>query len=193
METEVQRQIQTRRFSPEELAIRLKGEAEINPAFAAVCLAWSMRERTRRQVMLSTLVVAMAAEGYNFAKEEYAKVLEFMASVGLGRLERDSKGRIRGLKDITVTLQSIGLASVSNKALIRFNPPKPFTRLRELPAGTIKQLPKAPVVAIVEPPKKTRVDSPLVIKHGDKTFTIENFPEERLYEVLNTLVNRRTK
>lgn len=88
-------------------------EARNNNVFHSICTLFAMRERTRRQVTLSALKLTMLQEGFNYPVAELEHVLKFLASLGIGVLNYDVSGKLRGLKDIKFTLQSIGMAAVS--------------------------------------------------------------------------------
>lgn len=72
----------------------------------------SIRERARNVITLGGLQQRMKKEGYNYEVGDYADVLKLMASLDFGTLMTDSKGRTIGLKDIKITLQSIGSAAI---------------------------------------------------------------------------------
>lgn len=128
----------------------LRKEAETNQVFNAICHIFAVRERARQQVTLSTLTVTVAREGYKFSKEDLQKALKFLADKGLGKLEKDAKGRIVALKNIAVTLQSIGKVALDKKETLEaFSPAFKFDRLmdkKEFQTETKQQEPIAPAV-----------------------------------------------
>jgi len=93
----------------------LRNEAETNDVFASVAYVWANRERARRQVTIPALRQAMAKEGATWTDAQYSKVLEFLSSLGLGELRKDSKGTVTGLYNVKVTLQSIGQAAAAKR------------------------------------------------------------------------------
>lgn len=95
-------------MSQNEMIEMLKQEATKNEAFKAVCLMWALRERARSQVTVTALSARMKKEGFNFSKTRYKDILKFLASTGLGRLDSSPSGDIRSLKEIRVSLQSLG-------------------------------------------------------------------------------------
>lgn len=125
-------ELSSRKMNPKEVAALLKAEAASNPVFNAVCMAFAIRERARQQVTIQTLKATMAKEGYKFPTEEYAKILTFLSSLGIGRLDRNAKNKVRGLKDIKVTLQSIGRVATSEGVtkMDRLNVKNTFTKLK---------------------------------------------------------------
>lgn len=118
------------KHAPKEIVNRLKIKAGHDAAFNAMCYVFAMRERTRSQISLNSLCFTMAREKFNFTKAQYAKGLEFMALLGLGKLMYDNKDRLLMLKDIKVTLQSIGQAALDKKpSLERFHKMPEFVDL----------------------------------------------------------------
>lgn len=93
----------------------LKNEIQINPVANAVLHVWALRRRARNSVTVSALTQRMTKEKFDFPKEEYAKFLKGLANLGLGTLETDKKGRVKALKGIDITLQSLGKAVCDSK------------------------------------------------------------------------------
>lgn len=130
-------------LNPKEVVQRLKNEAENNKVFKAVCHLFVNRERTRQQITMPTLRLAMAREGHYYDKEAYIAILKFMASLGLGTLDKDFSGDIRALKDIRFTLQSIGDAALSKGEMLQ----------TFVPAPDFKDLPKEQTVVPLKSPR----------------------------------------
>lgn len=117
-----------------ELLSVLVKEAESNPASNAVFHVFALRKRARNSVTLTSLFNKMKKEGFDYAKSDYTPVLKLLASIGLGELDVGPKGNVRGLKNIKVTLQSIGNAACKqNKLMYNFRPRKKFAVI-EVPA-----------------------------------------------------------
>lgn len=111
---------------------RLRTRATKDTAANAVFYVWSCRQRARNQVTMHALEYKMKAEGFNFTSRQYGAVLEELASLGLGKLEKDSRGRVTALKDVKTTLQSIGQVAVGQKLeLAAFKEKSKFTELSE--------------------------------------------------------------
>lgn len=91
----------------------LRKEAAKSPVFSNVMHVFALRERARQQVTIPALRLRMGSEGFNYTRHDYMRVLRFLASVGLGTLEL-SAGEVIALKNVKITLQSIGMAAVSN-------------------------------------------------------------------------------
>lgn len=100
-----------------EVIEALQKEAKENPVSNAVFHVWALRKRTRNVVVLQSLYNKMKKEGFNYSKAEYAPTLQLVAVLGFGTLHKDAKGRIRGLKDIKTTLQSIGTVACGDKTV----------------------------------------------------------------------------
>ncbi len=91
----------------------LRQHVSINPVFSAVMHKFALRQRARSQVTLHSLVQTMHNEGFEHSREEYIEVLKILGKLGLGKLEYSKTNRLTALKDVTITLQSIGMAAVS--------------------------------------------------------------------------------
>lgn len=99
-----------------EVISTLKLEAKKSPAADAVFHVWALRKRARSIVTLAALDQKMRQEGFHYAKSDYAPLLKLLASLGVGHLSIDSKGRVVALKDIKTTLQSLGKAICEGEA-----------------------------------------------------------------------------
>lgn len=95
-------------MSQNEMIEVLKQEAAKNETFKTVCLMWAFRERARSQVTVTALSARMKKEGFDFPKSRYRDILKFLAGAGLGKLDTAPNGDIRALKEIKVSLQSLG-------------------------------------------------------------------------------------
>lgn len=138
--------VQVRNNTPKDIVEKLRNEAAKNPVFSAICHVFAIRERTRQQVTMGTLRIVMSQEGFNFESVRYEECLRFLADLGLGRLDFAPNGKVRALKDIRTTLQSIGQAALNtspNGKLENFRPRAVFTNL---PAPT----PTTPVIEAVK-------------------------------------------
>lgn len=93
-----------------EVVNALRKEADENKVSNAVLHVFAVRQRARNVIILNSLANRMRREGFSFKKEEYVPLLKLMANLGLGVLMLDPKGKVKGLKDIRITLQSIGTA-----------------------------------------------------------------------------------
>lgn len=100
-------------MSINKVSAKLKQEATQDIAFSAVCHVFALRKRTRQQVTMHNLKMVMDKEGFKFSKQEYEKTLLKLGDLGLGTIQRDNKGRVKALKGITYTLQSIGRAALA--------------------------------------------------------------------------------
>lgn len=168
-------------LNPVQIVERLRDYASKNPTFNAMAHSFAMRERTRQQITVHSISASMAKEGFNFSKREFQDALAFMASLKLGHLTTDHKGRITALKGIQMTLQSIGLASVSKKdSLARNTTVIPFVKL-PVPIETPK------VVITDTLLKKPIKETTLSIKIGYKTFNFDLFPEGRVQDLIDTI------
>lgn len=99
----------------DKLVIALREEANKNPVFNTICRVLASRYRTRQQITMQALKATMKKQGLEFTKQQYEDVLKFMARVGIGHLDKGPRGRIRALKGIKVTLQSVGKAALAGQ------------------------------------------------------------------------------
>jgi hypothetical protein len=96
---------------------KLKQAKQIDPALDALLHSFAARERSRSYLNLPILAKRMKTEGFNYSSEEYAKSLKTLADLGFGVLDIARGGKIRGLKEIKVTLQSLGQSALSGQVL----------------------------------------------------------------------------
>lgn len=153
-----------------DIIAALREQAKENQAFNAMCHIFALRERTRQQITLNNLALSMSKEGFIFTKDQYARCLIFFASLGIGKLDYDINGNLRALKNIKLTLQSIGLAAVSKKEnLDNFKPQAKFTKL-PVPSVVLKQKKTTEVVPSSPP------SSPLPLLSSNTTTTVATQP-----------------
>lgn len=157
---EMQTEVRTKATSQIE---RLRTEAAKNPVFAAVSLVFALRQRARQQVTMSRLKVVMAAEGYNYTKMQLEDVLVFLSSIHIGVLDRSARGRIRALKGIKVTLQSLGAAALTKQdKLEQYSAASRFIKLPTI-VGEKPTAPHAsPAPKLVPKPVEPKVEAPKV-------------------------------
>lgn len=177
-------EVEIKRIGSKNLVGQLRDRANKSPTFKNMAHVFAIRERTRQQISLNTLFMSMTKEGFKFSKADYARELEFLASVGIGRIDRDTKGRLRSLNGITVTLQSIGLASVSNKdKLEKFTPAIQFTKLPEI-LETPPASPKVP---------DEGVKALLIMEINGQRKTLATFLDITPLDLLNLVVELTNK
>jgi hypothetical protein len=126
---------------------QLRKLAQSNPAADAVFHSFAMRKRTRRDLPLKVLNRRMRLVGFKFSREQYAEVLVAMSNLGFGQLYRTTRGKVHGLRNIPVTLQSIGETAFGGKYSLKEN--------RE-PRAKIEKL-------AVEPETQETTNSPIVL------------------------------
>lgn len=113
MEKVKKNQINQILYPNKELTSILRTEADKNPAFSSVCHLFAARERSRRQITLRSLTINMQRQGFSYDKGQYARILRFLASTGVGILDFDRNNKLRSLKDINVALPAIAIAALS--------------------------------------------------------------------------------
>ena len=94
----------------------LRQEAARSKVFNNVCRLFANRQRSRAQVTIHSLHASMHKQGLVYTKQELMEVLRFLADLGVGRLDLNRNNKIRALKDIKITLQSIGETALSKSS-----------------------------------------------------------------------------
>lgn len=113
-----------------DLINRLKEEATKNPVANAVFHVFALRQRARHNLTINGLKQKMKLEGFSYSTEQYGEILKLLDSLGIGKVDRDPKGRIRALKGVQTSLQSIGAAAVgTDDKLKNFRPKPKFMKL----------------------------------------------------------------
>lgn len=105
-------------INEKQLIETLKNETAKDPALSAVLHVFASRERARDQVTVSALAQRMTKEGFTYDNAEYVRILRLLAQLGVGRLDTSGTGKVRALKDVKITLQSLGMAGVGNSTSI---------------------------------------------------------------------------
>lgn len=111
-----------------EIADKLIKECETNPISSAVFHVLALRQRARGTVALTALYYRMKKEGFNYNRTDYVPFLQFLAALNLGSLVLDRKGNVTGLKDVKITLQSIGSIACKQKVQPRTFKSRPIFR-----------------------------------------------------------------
>lgn len=156
-----------------ELTQRLHDEVLKDPTLNAVCSLFALRERSRKQVTLRNLSIVMYEEGFKFTRLDFERCLLFLASLGVGTLDRDIKGNIRSLKNIKFSLQNLGLAALGRTQDAKTLPFKDTRKPNGFPKPSVPtELPKP-----VEPVKTNEVvDIKIVIL--DQTLIVHTTVEK---------------
>ncbi len=115
METQVQKQVKEAQVNRID---KLRKEAKQNEVFRSVCMVFAERQRARSQVTMHNLITVMKHKGYNYSREELVQVLKFLAHLGLGKPEYSRRHKLRAIKDIKVTLQSIGQVAIDKASTL---------------------------------------------------------------------------
>lgn len=182
-------------INPKSVIQALQAQATKSPAFNAMCHVFAMRERTRQQVTIANLVMTMTKEGFKFTKQDYLEELKFLASIGIGNLAWNARNKITMLKNIKVTLQSIGmsgLAKASKLETIQIPP-----RFIKLPAEASTTL-NFPVVKETAPPLKLKANykATLNVQHDGKQLVFElekEIPVKDLLAFVSELYAKKIK
>lgn len=181
------------KYSPKDVVAMLRERANKSVAFNAMVHVFALRERTRQQITLANLFQVMLREGFRHTKLEYAKELEFMAALGIGKLEHDSKGRLRALKGIQVTLQSIGLAAAAKKdSLDRVTLIPTFTSLPIITDVIKKTPPKVEKSSYSAAVLKTTIKAKLTLESDGKNIELVEFPDVTAAQLLDLITMLNT-
>lgn len=151
----------------------------------------SIRERARNVITLGGLQQRMKKEGYNHEMSDYVDVLKLLSTLEFGTLMTDNRGKVTGLCDIKITLQSIGAAATGQSDdLVGWKP-----RNKYVPINTVAE------VTQTRENSRTRASSPsaedvsltIVINGKPVSFSIPNdLNEKEIAQLIVTLrqVNR---
>lgn len=174
-------------MSQSQIIESLKLAAQKDKATDAVLHVFAMRERARAQVTMSALEQKMRAERFSFDRQDYVRVLKLLAELGLGRLDTDTRGRVRALKDIKTSLQSIGAAACGQSTkLDRFKMRNKFSKIT---AGVVKEKLAAPV-EVPAPQKEAGVTAiGLTVSINGKMMTV-SVPKDLTAQEIALLVGR---
>ncbi len=145
--------------------------AKTSDVFNAMCHVFALRERTRQQITVSSLTLKMEKEGFKYTAKDYARELQFLADLGLGKMELKN-GVPKVLSKITVNLQSIGKIAFGQAADLELN----YIQKRKLPV--VKQQ-----TAIAEP-RKPRGQT-AILQIGDRKLTLNLSSDELLQLIFN--------
>lgn len=92
----------------QNLLDKLRAEVKTNPAAESVFHVLATRNRSRSSLTLGALNQRMKAEGFKHDREDYRKIIAWMAKLGFGQVMLNKRGRPAGLKDISVNLVALG-------------------------------------------------------------------------------------
>lgn len=176
----------------------LRTEAARNPVAQDVFVMFASRARTRQTVNLVALERRMEVEGFKHTRAEYQAVLKFLANLGFGKLDLGSRGRIKGLKEVKVTVQSIGAIAcgqgleikqlsprvrfgrLSDVEVIKAPPAKPWSKVKEA-RRLAAQAAAVPTTTLPRP-----LDAvPAQVAYEQRTGLPDRRRHPRPYQVLN--------
>lgn len=172
---------ETKRSVPTLIA-RLQEEATESQCFNATMMVFSMRERARQQVTIESLMARMKSEGFVFSKKDYQEVLKKLSKFGFGTLAYDASNEISALKNINITLQSIGDAVLKQGAQLKTWKPavdfKPLTtdKPHAISKAPIKKAADVPIKAWKAPETKaepTKYEATVMVKINGKTLNFD--------------------
>lgn len=168
----------------------LRTEAKSNKVADCVFTVFTDRKRTRNVLTVNGLYQRMKAKNFDFSMHEYGEVLKFLSSLGLGTLELSKKGRVRALKDIKFTLQSIGQNALNGENGFEVASRKthyskmPMKALQERVIKSVKALAEEPIIQALSHKEIT-----IAISGKDwKVSVPSNADEKELVKLINALI-----
>lgn len=180
-----------------EMVELLKKEAQNNPAANAIFHVFALRQRARNSVSILGLKQSMKSAGFDFTRAEYIKVLRFLATLGIGRLDTDPRGKVRALKDVRITLQSIGESACGSENIgLKYY--KERNKFVDLPSQQkYAQVPKPEVIAPTASvsPMTLNAHLKLTLIINDKELQIElpkGFTAQETALLISSLNNRES-
>lgn len=190
-----------------DITAKIKNRAETSKVFNILCHVFALRQRTRRQITIHSLFVTMTKEGFNFTKDDYRKELEFLAEIGIGTLERSKTGVVKALKNIKITLQSIGMTGVGKRPVLQAARLRNlYTQLPETTTVAKQQVkPELPAITpnVVEAKKPKSAPAPqenyeatIAFKVNDKKMVVHlepNVSPSELFAILFEINSKSTK
>lgn len=149
-----------------EMIDQLVTEANTNKASDAAFHVMAFKRSARNGVFqLSAFTRKMKKEGFNYSNTDYVPLLKLLAQLGMGQLNKSTSGKVIGLKNMTYTMSSIGMAAAGKaptlepyKARNKYTPLVP-------PLGTKADRRKKSTELLPETLKQTDINLELII-HG---------------------------
>jgi hypothetical protein len=159
-------------MTTKDLVTALSQEVQKNPVFKDFALLCASRHRARKDLTVVSVSRNMKAQGFDHSDDKIISVLKLLADLGVGKIDKDHKGRIRALKDIRIKLQSLGAAALGEvkDELKGF---RPRTNFGTLPQPTPPKA--APEVRAARSPRPWQTSGArivLTVLLGDKPINI---------------------
>lgn len=111
----------------------LKKEAETNRVAREVFVVLANRKRDSSMLTVKALKQYMASKGFLNEQEDYERFIEFLAKIKIGKIMKASTGKTLGIKEITLSLVSLGMVAVNGDYELKNFSPKPHYQRLELP------------------------------------------------------------
>lgn len=139
-------------MTKEEVIQKLQEKTAEDPKFSAVSHVLAFRKRDRYCLSARGLWLKMRREGFKYKESEFIPVLEFLAGLGLGKVETDHKGNVVSLRNLRMPIPLLGAAACGQEIdLDKIERPLPVEALKvvsmkkkepKLSPKTISQAPK---------------------------------------------------
>lgn len=175
-------------MSMKETVLELKKLAAENKIAEELFIVWAHRKRARNEITMKALCKSMEDRGFTYPNSEYNKILEVLASLGLGVIKKDFKGRVKGLYDVPVSFSSIGEVAVNSSD--KLNPFKSRRKYKKLfdKGWTLEE--QAPKPVEVVPPQRGQIyELNLEILINGKSLHIP-VPKDLSKDELATLISK---
>lgn len=130
----------------DEIIKNLRDKAKSSKIASDIFTVCAMRERSRASLTIAGLSQRMKAKGYHYDRNEYEQFLAFLGNLGLGDIVTSRTGRVRALRNIHITLKSIGDAAMNNDKFLRpFTVKNKFTPLMANKPPVLTNIVEAPI------------------------------------------------
>lgn len=137
----------------------LKREAETNRVAREVFIVFANRRRNSSMLTVKALKQYMSSMKFVNDQEHYERFIEFLADLGIGKIMKTSTGKTLGIKNITLSLVSLGKVAVNGDYELKNFNPKPYYQRIDIPK---------------------QVEKPAVINKPKIFLTVELFPGKRI-------------
>lgn len=119
---------------------KLQSESTTHAGLSDVMHVLAVRQRARQILTAKALTKRMHREGFTgWSEKDIGGVLKLLATLGFGTLDLDPKGRVRALKAIKVSLQSLGAAVLGEDSLKLFRQRQRFQSVAAVQKADLKQ------------------------------------------------------
>lgn len=169
-------------MTADQLIESLKKLYQENKVANDVFTSWSLRGRARTEITVSALKQRMDKEGFKHHRSEYATFLATLAKCGMGELEKNADGRVEALRNIKLSIPSVGSVAVGKEELIEaFSPRHGFKRIVSTTAVQTPEVVKGLSVSLSLPVggRIVRIKIPSGISSAEIARLIDKFQDKK--------------